>query len=1111
MNETQQNDLKALRQKAEDLLRNSPRENPDFPVIEIKSLIHDLSVYQIELELQNEELRLSNQLFEKTRDDYSRLYHQAPVGYVTLDRQNIILQSNQTFADMLGLEAALLKGEPLADFMVESDRRIFRSRFNAFFKNPHEKSMDICFRKQNGTFFYAQITGREEMNVLNPAGQATLGPQLFVIINDITERKRTEEDLAESELYFRTLFEQSAVGVAVLDIQTGQFLKVNQHFAETLGYTIAEMGSMDFKMITYPEDLRVNLEKVKLLSTGAIREFSMEKRYIRKDGSVIWGELTSAAIGEPGQEPISFVAVVQDISKRKQADAAFREKSAELDRYFTSSLDLLCIADKNGYFLRLNPEWEKVLGYPLEDLIGKPFMSFVHPQDVAPTLAVMSKLKLNPQEEIHNFENRYRCRDGSYKWIEWRSKPLGEMIYAVARDVTERKRVETELRETNRQLEEAIARANALAVQAEAANVAKSEFLANVSHEIRTPLNGVLGMIGLLLDTNLSEEQRHYAEIARSSSDILLTLINDILDFSKIEAKKLELEQLDFDVLNLLDDFSAAMAGRAHEKGLELLCAADPGVPALLQGDPGRLRQILANLVGNAIKFTRQGEVGVRVSCVSESNDEVELRFSIRDTGVGIAADKLGLLFNKFTQVDASTTRKFGGTGLGLAISKQLVELMGGKIGVESTPGLGSEFWFTVRLKRQSNDRLLGNPVMLANLNGVRVLIVDDNATSREILSQRLAAWEMRPAQVADGPAAIEALISAQAEQDPFRIAILDMQMPGMDGAAIGRAIHSDERLSGTLMVLLSSLGERGDARRFAEIGFAGYLVKPVRQADLFNVLSEVLGSRTTPLIVTRHSAREIRRGVMEGNWRILLVEDNITNQQVAVGILSKLGVNVDMVVNGSEALKALQSARYDLVLMDVQMPEMDGLEATRYIRDLQSEVLEPKIPIIAMTAHASPGDRNRCLEAGMNDYIAKPIGAQGLDDILKRWLPDREALPAQPAEKKTYPVFDRAALRQRVLDDEELAHTILSTFLEDIPVQIQILKYYLEADNISGAKHQAHAIKGAAANIGGDALRAVAHEIEKSNSLLVIQKQVKELEAQFERLREELKKEIGK
>jgi CheY-like chemotaxis protein/HPt (histidine-containing phosphotransfer) domain-containing protein len=436
---------------------------------------------------------------------------------------------------------------------------------------------------------------------------------------------------------------------------------------------------------------------------------------------------------------------------------------------------------------------------------------------------------------------------------------------------------------------------------------------------------------------------------------------------------------------------------------------------------------------------------------------------------------------------------------------------MGGKIGVESTPGRGSEFWFTVWLKRQPNDPLIGNPAIPANLKGVRVLIVDDNATSREILSQPLAVWEMRPTQVADGPSALHALIAAQTEQDPFRIAIVDMQMPGMDGVALGRAIHNDEHLSGTLMVLLSSLGERGDVRRFEEIGFASYLVKPVRQADLFNVLSAALGNSAAPAIVTHQSIRETRRGGSADDRRILLVEDNVTNQQVAAGILSKLGVNVDIVINGGEALKVLQSTHYDLVLMDVQMPEMDGLETTRRIRNRQPQVLEPEIPIIAMTAHALTGDRDRCLEAGMNDYIAKPIGVQGLDEILKRWLPGKKSLPAQPVEKNQWPVFDRAALMQRLLDDEELARTVLTGFLEDIPVQIQILKYYLEADNIAGAKHQAHTIKGAAANVSGEALRAVALEIEKSSSLLAIQEQVDALEAEFERLREELKKEIGK
>ncbi|MDO6445632.1 transporter substrate-binding domain-containing protein [Colwellia sp. 1_MG-2023] len=647
-----------------------------------------------------------------------------------------------------------------------------------------------------------------------------------------------------------------------------------------------------------------------------------------------------------------------------QRDLAAQKKAMDVH-------SLVSVSDIKGNIVYANDKFCAISGYSHQELIGRNhsiLKSDQHPS------AFWREMYLIVLKGGHwNGEICNRTKSGERFWVDTTIVPfynnenkLGGYI-SVLTDITRQK--------------SAIARLADAKKQAEVANESKNEFLANMSHEIRTPMNGVIGMTNLLLDTQLTQEQINFASTVKYSAESLLIIINDILDFSKIEAGMLDLEPLEFDLSILLHEIGSSIAFQAHEKGLDLICPGNSMSNQSYIADPGRIRQILNNLISNAIKFTDKGEVSVFCRVVEQSKQRTKLCFEIKDTGIGISKEKQKNLFERFSQADNSTTRKFGGTGLGLTISKQLVEMMGGEIGVKSTEGQGSTFWFTLNVE---NAHCALSKESLDNLQDQKILIVDDNLTNRTLLTQLLNKWQAKSTAVDSGKNALITLNEAADQGSPFQIAILDMQMPEMDGVQLGKVIKSKKNLADTRLVMLTSQGLRGDSDLLKAVGFNGYLNKPIDESILYKTLKKVSGVNASDKKLTNHlTAHQIP----QFKARVLVVEDNAINQRVAQGLLQKFGIQVDVAANGKEALSSLKDLPFDLVLMDCQMPIMDGYEATKNIRAEHSEVLNRKIPIIAMTANSMKGDQAKCISVGMDDFISKPVNPNKLEEVLTRWL----------------------------------------------------------------------------------------------------------------------------
>ena len=1007
---------------------------------------------------------------EESEERFQGLSNAAFEGIV-FSEDGRILEANQAFIGMFGYEAEEVAGMNSKDCILPAYHDLIEQNMAVNSQAPYEV---VGIRKDNSTFD-VELRGRTT---------TYQGQRIYVTaVRDITQRKEAERALQESERRLRTIISNAQIILFAMDRRGVVTLSEGRGLA-ALGLQPGQsVGSSVFEMYRdYPHVI----ESVRLTLRGEATSETLEL-----DGTVLDTQF-SPVKGENG-EVSGIIGVATDVTEQHQAQRELRESEERFKRLAEESIEGL-IFSEDGKIFDANPSYLKMFGYDLVEVIGQQANAFVASEDWE---TVAQRISSGNTETC---EVQGVRKDGTMFEVELRPRHMqygGRRVHVTSiLDITKRKEAE----QTLRRAKEA----------AEAANRAKSDFLANMSHEIRTPMNGVLGVTNLLMDTELDDEQSEYVEMVRLSGENLLTIINDVLDFSKIEAGKMSIDVMDFDLRRVVEDTVSLMAERAHAKGLELASLVEYDVPTALRGDPGRLRQVLTNLLGNAIKFTEEGEVVLRVSLEDETEEDAKIRVEVSDTGIGIPPEQQEQLFESFAQADSSTTRRYGGTGLGLTISRQIVSSMGGRIWVESEPGVGSTFYFSVRLGKQPDEpRII--PAIPADLRDLKTLVVDDNDTNRRILHGQLASWGMESAGAGGAREGLEMLRSASDSGEPYDLALLDMQMPEMDGLEFARKIKEDRSIFSTRLVMLTSMGRRGDAEEARRAGITVYLTKPVRQSELYDAITMVMGgpSENSPdegRILSRHNIREQRS---EPDLRLLLVEDNAVNQKVATRTLEKLGYRADVAADGLEALETLSSSTYDAVLMDVQMPNLDGYEATAEIRHRESESGR-RTPIIAMTANALQGDREKALEAGMDDYIAKPVRTGELREVLQRWVSVEEEPDGENSNGSA--ILDPSVLENlKDLDEDgeqSLIGELAGIFLEDAGSHLDTLRKAIDEGDANSVKEASHALKGSSGSIGAYRVQEACvslQEAAESEELRQTLELLGQLEKELERARPEL------
>jgi len=930
---------------------------------QVSIFVHDISARK-QLE---RSLRISE---ERTRAILDRI--EDGCFEVDLAEQGCYLFVNRGFCEITGYSADEMLGKSFREFFDAETSNLLRLAYLKVYETGEPlKAFEYTLTRKDGTKRHV-----EESVSLKKDSKGR--PVAFIgIRRDCTERKLAEEKIRASEEKYRAILEEIEDGYFEVDLR-GRYLLINDAYCRILHISPSDAIGKTYKQIVPTHRAAILYEMFhKVYETGVpVKAFQSET--VRLDGTRFFVESSISLKRDAHGKPIGFHGIVRDITERKLAEEKIRVSEERYRAILEQIGDGYFEVDLQGGYQFFNEAYCRMLHCSPSELLGLSYKKLVPPEQIALIQQVFRKV-LQTGEPNESFQYKTLRPDGSDVFVEesislkkdGHSQPVG--FHVVIRDITERKRIEQEL--------------SAAKEAAEAANCAKSTFLATMSHEIRTPMNGILGMTELVLDTELQQEQREHLGLVKGCAESLLSIINDVLDFSKIEAEKLELESIPFDLRESLGETMKVLSFRAHQKGLELVYDVQPDVPEGIVGDPTRIRQIVVNLVGNAIKFTERGEVVVTVEQqLADLNDpdSVCMCFAVRDTGVGIPVDQQFKIFEAFSQVDGTMARKYGGSGLGLAICTRLVEKMGGRIWVESEPGKGSTFRFVVQLATQKTAPQRPIPLPPELLKNMPVLVVDDNHTNRRVLDGMLARWGMRPTAVEGGRSALQALEVAKNVGHPFPLVLLDGHMPEMDGFMVAEQIQKNPELAGATIMMLTSGGVLGDAARCRELGISAYLVKPIRQGELLEAICLLIQKsvpKTPVTLITRHTLRETRH-----RMRVLVVEDNAVNQKLAVALLEKRGFGVTTAANGNMALAALQKDSFDFVLMDVQMPELDGMEATAAIRELEKST-GAHIPIIAMTAHALKGDQERCLASGMDAYVTKPIRTSELFQVIERTL----------------------------------------------------------------------------------------------------------------------------